>query len=225
LKQIFDAVKAASPAILYIQDIGALFDKGQNSGSYYTQWRRRFGTEFFIHLHSITEPTIYVIAITQKPWNFDSYIRRKFEKRIHIRLPTESNRKVLIQKQLSLCGVSNSLTIEDQDYLVKQTERFSGAEIKELVRRASYEPRKEVQKSKTFKICDTLPDGVPVYQACSETDPQALEMSLLEISESQLKLRDVTRRDFERALCDVQASADECDLFRAEEFTKDFGEC
>jgi len=223
LRQIFEAAKAAAPAVLYIHDIGALFDRGQNPGLYYSQWRRTFGTEFLVQLHSITEPTVYIVIITQKPWNFDAYIRRKFEKRIHIRLPNESNRKELIQKQLNLCGIPHSLTIEDQEYIVKQTERFSGALIKELVRKASYEPRKEAQKSKIFKICGTLPDGAPIYQACSETDPQAQEMSLLDIPESQLKLRGLTRRDFEKAFCCIQTSVDECDLFRAEEFTKDFG--
>ena len=71
--------------------------------------------------------------------------------------------------------------------------RFSGANIKELVRKASYEPRKEAQGSKTFKISGQLSDGTPIYQACSETDPEAQEMSLLDIPVSQLKLRNITR--------------------------------
>jgi len=71
--------------------------------------------------------------------------------------------------------------------------RFSGAEIQELVRRACYEPMREAQRSKTFKVCGELSDGVPIYQACDEADPDAKRMSLLDIPAEQLKLRAVSR--------------------------------
>jgi len=46
---------------------------------------------------------------------------------------------------------------------------------------------REAQRSKTFKLCGEF------YQICDATDPEANEMSLLDIPTEQLKLRDVTR--------------------------------
>jgi len=74
--------------------------------------------------------------------------------------------------------------------------RFSGADIKEFIRRACYEPIREAQRSKTFKVCGELSDGVPIYQACDEADSEAKEISLLDIPAEQLKLRDVSRAYF-----------------------------
>ena len=46
---------------------------------------------------------------------------------------------------------------------------------------------REAQRSKTFKISGEI------YQVCDATDPEAKEMSLLDIPPELLKLRNVTR--------------------------------
>jgi len=60
------------------------------------------------------------LTSSEKPWLLDPYARRKLEKRIYVPLPDESTRKELINKQINNSGYA-PLSLEDQEYLVKET--------------------------------------------------------------------------------------------------------
>ena len=66
-------------------------------------------------------------------------------------------------------------------------ERFSCQNIVDLVRLAAYEPIRELQKAKYFKA-----SGDQVYEACSSDDPEAKEMSFLDIPYEKMKPRKIT---------------------------------
>lgn len=96
---------------------------------------------------SSSESTIVVIAATNKPWSIDSAFMRpgRFDEKIYIPLPDKEARRRLFELQLSKLPVSNDL---DYDYLVRITEGFNGADIKEVC-----------EKLKMSAIKDSLEKG------------------------------------------------------------------
>lgn len=66
-------------------------------------------------------------------------------------------------------------------------DRFSYQNIVDLVRLAAYEPIRELQKAKYFKA-----SGDQRYEACSSDDPEAKEMSFLDIPYDNINPRKIT---------------------------------
>lgn len=77
------------------------------------------------------EKKVVVIGATNRPWDLDDAIRRRLEKRIYIPLPTEIGRKELVNISLRDEKLSEDF---DADFIVKQTDGYSGADIANLCR-------------------------------------------------------------------------------------------
>jgi vacuolar protein-sorting-associated protein 4 len=90
LKIMFQMGSYYSPAVIYMEDIDVL---GSNQDDR-TEWRRRVKTEFLVQCHTDSfevenketkttelKPFIF-IGGSENPWELDTAIRRRFEKRL-----------------------------------------------------------------------------------------------------------------------------------------------
>ncbi len=77
---------------------------------------------------------ILVLGATNVPWELDSAIRRRFEKRIYIPLPDLQAR--IVQFKLRVGKTPNNLTDEDYQELGKATDGYSGSDIAIIVKEA-----------------------------------------------------------------------------------------
>ena len=80
---------------------------------------------------------VMVLAASNIPWELDEAIRRRLEKRIYIPLPTPKGRREMFKIGLMKLEVAEGI---DWDKLVKMTEGYSGADITNVCREASYMP-------------------------------------------------------------------------------------
>jgi vacuolar protein-sorting-associated protein 4 len=83
----------AKPAIIFIDEVDSLCgsrSEGQNETS------KRVLTEFLVQMNGVgnDQDGVLVLGATNCPWELDSAIRRRFEKRIYIPLPDVVARKV-----------------------------------------------------------------------------------------------------------------------------------
>lgn len=79
---------------------------------------------------------VTVIAATNNPWDLDDAIIRRLEKRIHIPLPNEIARSQLFSLKLKDTKIDNL----DFKRLVIETEGYSGSDIENVCRDASFAP-------------------------------------------------------------------------------------
>ena len=77
---------------------------------------------------------IMVLGATNRPWDLDEALIRRFEKRVYIPLPNEKGREELFR--INLLGVQTEENI-DFSKLVAKTSGYSGADIANVCREAS----------------------------------------------------------------------------------------
>ena len=99
---------------------------------------------------------VLVIGATNRPHELDDAARRRFVKRLYIPLPEEEDRKILL---MNLLGGNNkhNLTDKDVNKLAKDTDGYSGADLKALCTDAAMGPIRQLGRD-AMKV---RPDQVP----------------------------------------------------------------
>jgi katanin p60 ATPase-containing subunit A1 len=77
---------------------------------------------------------VMVLGATNRPWDLDEALIRRFEKRIYIPLPNEKGREELFKLNLKGVDVDENINFST---LVKRTENYSGADIANVCREAA----------------------------------------------------------------------------------------
>lgn len=77
---------------------------------------------------------VMVLGATNRPWDLDEALIRRFEKRVYIPLPNEKGREELFK--INLLGVKCEENINLKN-LISKTEGYSGADIANVCREAS----------------------------------------------------------------------------------------
>src|ERR1043165_7491124 len=107
------------PAIIFIDEVDSLCGtrgEGESEAS------RRIKTELLIQMNGVgNDPSgILVLGATNIPWQLDSAIRRRFEKRIYIPLPDLHARMKMFK--LNVGDTPCKLTNDEYQYLANETE-------------------------------------------------------------------------------------------------------
>jgi vacuolar protein-sorting-associated protein 4 len=160
---------------------------------------------------------ILVLGATNIPWQLDSAIRRRFEKRIYIPLP-EANARARIF-ELNLGNTPHTLTKVDYQELGRISQGYSGSDVAIVVRDALMQPIRAVQTATHFLRTE---DGK--LQPCSPGAPGAIEMTWMDVDSKDLKEPIVTMNDFRRSLKSVKPSVNMADIEKQEKFTQEFGQ-
>lgn len=224
VKSLFEMAREGQPSIIFIDEVDSLCGARGESGE--SDAARRIKTELLAQMDGVKQDTgsLLVLGATNTPWDLDTAIRRRFEKRIYIPLPEAEARTTMLK--LSIGSTPNDLSNADLVSIAKRCEGFSGADISILARDAIFEPVRRCRRAKTFKrISQPGSDGVvrEYWTPCSPGVPGAVEMSLMDVPAAELLEPRVLVGDFELALEKCRPSVSPGDLKAHEEFTKDFG--
>ena len=108
-------------------------------------------TELLVQMQGVGKSTdgVLVLAATNTPWDIDSAVRRRFEKRIYIPLPEAPARATMFR--LNLGTTPHNLSDDDFKRLGKDAVGMSGSDIGVVVREALMEPLRICRTAKFFK--------------------------------------------------------------------------
>ncbi len=119
---------------------------------------RRIKTEFLVQLDGVganTNGRVLVIGATNFPQDLDDAARRRFKKRFYIPMPDRHGRKALLRNVLS--NNSHTLTDENFEKLSRDTEGYSGADMKTLCKKAARVPLQWVHINANSMLPPVLP--------------------------------------------------------------------
>lgn len=176
VRQLFTAARACKPSVVFIDEIDSLCSARSSDDS---ESSKRVKTEFLVQMQGVDDSMdgVLVIAATNIPWDLDSAIRRRFEKRIYIPLPDAQARFDLISK--AFAETPNSIDPADIQTLALATEGFSGADLSIFVRDAVMQPVRECQSASHFSK-----DRDGMFTPCSPSASAAQKMTMIQVPAS-----------------------------------------
>jgi vacuolar protein-sorting-associated protein 4 len=226
VRSLFEMARENKPAIIFIDEVDSLCSARSDQES---ESARRIKTEFLVQLDGMTDAQgVLLLGATNMPWCLDAGIRRRFEKRIYIPLPDAGARQLMFR--LHIGSTPCRLAPEELRRLAELTEGYSGADISIVVRDALMQPVRVVQSATHFKRVRARPRGQPdqpereYLTPCSPGDPDAEEMTWMDVPSDALLEPEVTFNHLLRAIRAVKPSVSPSDLALHEKFTREYGQ-
>lgn len=218
VKQLFAMARENKPSIIFIDEVDALCGtrgEGESEAS------RRIKTEMLVQMDGVGHDSsgVLVLGATNIPWQLDSAIRRRFQRRVHIAVPDLAGRIKMFQ--LSVGNTPCDLGPEDYRTLGTITEGYTGSDINIAVQDALMQPVRKIQTATHYK--PMIVDGKRKLMPCSPGDQGAMEMTWTEVDSEELLEPPLTVRDFMKAVRSVKPAVSHEDIKRSEEWTKEFG--
>jgi vacuolar protein-sorting-associated protein 4 len=223
VRTLFEMARDMTPSIVFVDEVDSLCGARGDGES---EAARRIKTEFLAQMDGVGKTQggqMLVLGATNTPWDLDSAIRRRFEKRIYIALPDLEARIRMLE--LNLGDTPHEVTQEDLAAVAARCENFSGADLSILTRDALMEPLRRTRKAKTFKQIYVTVNGEQklMWSPCSPADPAAREMDLMQIPGDQLATPKVLASDFQGALEHCKTSVSPEQLKDHDKWTQEFG--
>ncbi|GMM48443.1 AAA family ATPase [Pichia kluyveri] len=224
VKQLFTMAREQKPSIIFIDEVDALCGprgEGESEAS------RRIKTELLVQMNGVGNDSngVLVLGATNIPWQLDSAIRRRFERRIYIALPDADARLEMFK--LNISNTPCSLTSQDYHTLANITDGYSGHDIAVVVKDALMQPIRKIQNATHFKKIESFDNETGIskiqYQPCSPGENDAIEMNWMDLNGDELLEPDLTLNDFLKAIKTNKPTVNQKDLDKFVEFTNDFG--
>ena len=128
--------------MVFIDEIDSLLTQRKASEN---EASRRIKTEFLVQIDGTgtsCQGRVLVIGATNRPQELDEAARRRFVKRLYIPLPNEKDRAQLLHSMLR--KNNHCLVDDDVQRLAKDTEGFSGADLKALCNDSAFWPIRQL---------------------------------------------------------------------------------
>ncbi|XP_076895601.1 uncharacterized protein LOC143548273 [Bidens hawaiensis] len=192
VRALFTLAAKVAPTIIFVDEVDSMLGSRSKGGEH--EAMRKIKNEFMTHWDGlVSKAQILVLAATNRPFDLDEAIIRRFERRIMVGLPSVEQREMIMRTLLSKESV-----IEGLDYkeLANMTEGFSGSDLKNLCTTAAYRPVRELIQQERKK------DIAKRIMAESGGDSQIPE----DPKDRVITIRPLNLKDFREAKNQVAAS-------------------
>ncbi|KMZ74415.1 hypothetical protein ZOSMA_129G00070 [Zostera marina] len=192
VRALFTLAAKLSPTIIFIDEVDSMLGQRTRAGEF--EGMRRIKNEFMAHWDGLlTKPLerILILGATNRPFDLDEAIVRRFERRIMVGLPSVESREQILKTILSKDKVEAGI---DYKQLAVMTEGYSGSDLKNLCTTAAYRPVREF---------------IQMERKNEEKKKEKSENSETENSEaenSEIKIRELSMEDLRQAKNQVAAS-------------------
>ncbi|CAL9040807.1 ribosome biogenesis ATPase RIX7-like isoform X1 [Musa acuminata AAA Group] len=150
VRALFTLAAKVAPTIIFVDEVDGMLGQRTRVGEH--EAMRKIKNEFMTRWDGLlTKPgeRILVLAATNRPFDLDEAIIRRFERRIMVGLPSLESRESILRKLLS------KEKVEGLDYkeLATMTEGYSGSDLKNLCITAAYRPLRElIQRERSKEL-------------------------------------------------------------------------
>ncbi|KAE8733894.1 Spastin [Hibiscus syriacus] len=198
VRALFTLAAKVAPTIIFVDEVDSMLGQRTRVGEH--EAMRKIKNEFMSHWDGLLTKAgerILVLAATNRPFDLDEAIIRRFERRIMVGLPSVESREIILKTLLA------KEKVEDLDYkeLATMTEGYSGSDLKNLCVTAAYRPVRELLKQERLKDQEKkrLEEAGKTTEDASETRDNNTE-------ERVITLRPLTMEDMRQAKNQVAAS-------------------
>ncbi|CAN4127284.1 unnamed protein product [Withania somnifera] len=152
VRALFTLAAKVSPTIIFVDEVDSMLGQRSRAGEH--EAMRKIKNEFMTHWDGLLTKAgekILVLAATNRPFDLDEAIIRRFERRIMVGLPSVENREMILKTLLAKERVDEGLDFKE---LATMTEGYSGSDLKNLCTTAAYRPVRELIQQERLKDLD-----------------------------------------------------------------------
>ncbi|XP_031384449.1 uncharacterized protein LOC116198249 isoform X1 [Punica granatum] len=199
VRALFTLAAKVSPTIIFVDEVDSMLGQRTRVGEH--EAMRKIKNEFMTHWDGLlTKPgeRILVLAATNRPFDLDEAIIRRFERRIMVGLPTVENREKIFRTLLAKEQIEEGLDFKE---LATMTEGYTGSDLKNLCTTAAYRPVRELIQQERLK------DLEKKQGAAEDKNSEVTRDTKEERKEERvITLRPLNMEDFREAKNQVAAS-------------------
>ncbi|XP_030533443.2 calmodulin-interacting protein 111 [Rhodamnia argentea] len=201
VRALFTLAAKVSPTIIFVDEVDSMLGQRTRVGEH--EAMRKIKNEFMTHWDGLLTKSgerILVLAATNRPFDLDEAIIRRFERRIMVGLPSIESREMIMKTLLA------KEIVADLDYkeLAAMTEGYSGSDLKNLCVTAAYRPVRDLiqeERQKNLERKRRAEEG-----ESSEEAPSTNEENEESKDEEVIALRPLSMEDLRQAKSQVAAS-------------------
>ncbi|CAH2053281.1 unnamed protein product [Thlaspi arvense] len=160
-KALFSFATKLAPVIIFVDEVDSLL--GARGGSFEHEATRRMRNEFMAAwdgLRTKDSQRILILGATNRPFDLDDAVIRRLPRRIYVDLPDADNRLKILKIFLTPENLETGFQF---DKLAKETEGYSGSDLKNLCIAAAYRPVQELlQEENKGSVANGAPDLRPL---------------------------------------------------------------
>eukprot|EP00271_Cylindrocystis_brebissonii_P019781 TRINITY_DN6213_c0_g1_i1.p1 TRINITY_DN6213_c0_g1~~TRINITY_DN6213_c0_g1_i1.p1 ORF type:complete len:943 (-),score=221.85 TRINITY_DN6213_c0_g1_i1:1385-4213(-) len=167
VRALFSLATKLAPTVIFIDEVDSMLGRRSRAGEH--EAMRKIKNEFMAHWDGLlskggAESGVLVLAATNRPFDLDEAIIRRFQRRVFVGLPDAANREKILRAILSKEDLAGDF---DFGELAKMTEGHSGSDLKNLCITAAYRPVRELLEEEKKIVLEqkakaALPPPVPV---------------------------------------------------------------
>ncbi|XP_052265283.1 spastin-like [Dreissena polymorpha] len=138
VKDMFAVAKELQPSVVFMDDVDSILCERQQGGH---EASRRLKTEFQLQFDGVadsSENRFLIMVATNRPWELDDAVLRRFSKRVYVSMPNAEMRLELLRHVLG--KHNNPLSDRDLEKLAELTEGYSGSDLNSLAKDAALGP-------------------------------------------------------------------------------------
>ncbi|KAI5655396.1 hypothetical protein M9H77_32583 [Catharanthus roseus] len=198
VRALFTLAAKVSPTIIFVDEVDSMLGQRSRAGEH--EAMRKIKNEFMTHWDGLLTKTgekILVLAATNRPFDLDEAIIRRFERRIMVGLPGPENREMIFRTLLAKEKVDERLDFKE---LATMTEGYTGSDLKNLCTTAAYRPVRELIQQERLK------DLAKKSKAKSDENSKDEKVQEGDKEERVITIRPLNMEDFKEAKNQVAAS-------------------
>ncbi|KAK9045171.1 hypothetical protein V6N11_059060 [Hibiscus sabdariffa] len=197
VRALFTLAAKVSPTIIFVDEVDSMLGQRTRVGEH--EAMRKIKNEFMAHWDGLLTKSgerILVLAATNRPFDLDEAIIRRFERRIMVGLPSIESREKILRTLLA------KEKVVDLDYkeLAIMTEGYSGSDLKNLCVTAAYRPVRELIQKERLKNLEKR------REEAGQSSEDALQRNDENKKEGAITLRPLNMEDMREAKNQVAAS-------------------
>lgn len=173
LAALFETARTNAPSVIFVDEVDAL--GGKRSDMCATT--RRMVSQLLVEMDGIASKNekVLVLGATNMPWNVDAALRRpgRFDRVLFVPPPDLKAREEILKVSSRGRKLENEINWVD---LAKKTELFSGADLNNLVERATERALSDALKSGTLRDV-TRSDFLAALKECRPSTTEWLRRS------------------------------------------------
>ncbi|CAN6361221.1 unnamed protein product [Urochloa humidicola] len=184
VKAIFSLASKISPAVIFVDEVDSLLAKRGSPGEH--EVMRGMKNEFMVNwdgMRTKEQERVLVLGATNRPYDLDDAVIRRFPRKIMVSLPDASNREKILK--VLLCNETLAPDV-DLESVANNTEGYSGSDLKNLCVTAAHCPLRDILEKENKEKIAAAAKGLPAPPLYGSEDLRPLGMGDFKLALGQV---------------------------------------